>query len=124
MDLYSIEVKAEAVYVAEQSAPAQNRYVFAYTITLRNTGQVPARLLNRHWRITDADGKVQEVRGEGVVGEQPYLRPGEQYRYSSAAMLPTPLGTMQGSYQMLANDGEHFDAPIAPFRLSQPHLLH
>jgi len=124
MSMYSIEVKAEAIYVPAQSSPEQGRYVFAYTITLRNDGLLPARLLSRHWIITDADGSVQEVKGQGVVGEQPYLLPGEQYRYSSAAMISTPIGAMQGSYQMLCDDGQAFDAPIAPFRLSQPHLLH
>jgi ApaG protein len=124
MNLYSIEVKAEAVYVAAQSSPDHQRYVFAYTIVIHNNGRLPAKLLSRHWIITDAEGKTQEVKGAGVVGEQPYLRPGERFQYTSAAMLETPLGTMHGSYRMVGDDGEHFDAPIAPFRLSQPNLLH
>ncbi|MET0988139.1 MAG: Co2+/Mg2+ efflux protein ApaG, partial [Steroidobacteraceae bacterium] len=101
-----------------------DRYFFSYTITIRNEGQQPARLMTRHWVITDANGKVQEVRGEGVVGEQPYLLPGQGFRYSSAAVLETPVGAMQGSYQMVADDGSHFDATIAPFTLAKPGLLH
>jgi ApaG protein len=108
----------------EQSKPEEGHYAFSYTITIRNEGQVPARLLTRHWVITDANGKVKEVRGEGVVGEQPYLLPGQGFRYSSGAVLETPVGAMQGSYQMLADDGAHFDAPIAPFTLAMPGLLH
>ena len=98
--------------------------MFAYTITIRNHGTVPAKLLTRHWVITDANGKVQEVRGEGVVGEQPHLMPGQGFRYSSGAMLETPVGSMQGTYQMLADDGVHFDAPIAPFTLAIPGTMH
>ena len=98
--------------------------MFAYTITIRNEGTVPARLLSRHWIITDANGKVQEVVGDGVVGEQPHLEPGEGFRYSSGAILETPVGSMQGRYRMVADDGEHFDAPIAPFTLAVPGLLH
>ncbi|MBS0396102.1 MAG: Co2+/Mg2+ efflux protein ApaG, partial [Proteobacteria bacterium] len=90
----------------------------------RNEGRVPARLVARHWIITDANGKVQEVRGEGVVGEQPHLKPGQGFRYSSGAVLETPVGVMQGSYQMVADDGEHFDAPIAPFSLAMPGVVH
>jgi ApaG protein len=97
--------------------------VFAYTITIRNEGQVPARLLTRHWLITDANGKVEEVRGDGVMGEQPYLKPGQGFRYSSGAVIETPVGAMQGSYQMLADDGAHFDAPIRPFRLAMPGIV-
>jgi ApaG protein len=121
---HRIEVDAETTYVEEQSDPDANRYLFAYTITIRNAGTVPARLLTRHWYITNADGEVQEVVGEGVVGEQPYLRPGEGFRYTSAAMIATPVGTMHGSYQMVTDDGEHFDAEIPPFRLSVPRALH
>ena len=99
-------------YLDEQSDPREGRYVFSYTITIRNEGQVPARLLTRHWVITDANGKVEEVRGDGVVGEQPYLKPGQGFRYSSGAVIETPVGSMQGSYQMLGDDGAHFDAPI------------
>jgi ApaG protein len=122
--LHHITVNVQTVYVEEQSSPDQGHFVFAYAITILNTGQVPARLLTRHWIITDANGKVQEVRGEGVVGEQPYLKPGEAFRYSSAAMIETPVGSMYGSYQMLADDGIAFDAPIKAFSLSIPNILH
>ena len=120
---HKIRVDVETSYVDEQSDPNQLRYVFSYTITIRNEGRVPARLLNRHWIITDANGEVQEVRGEGVVGEQPHLMPGQGFRYSSGAVLKTPVGSMQGSYGMLADDGRRFDAPIAPFRLAMPGIL-
>lgn len=121
---YHIKVEVQTTYVREQSEPENNRYVFAYTITITNTGQVPAQLLSRHWVITDANNKVQEVRGEGVVGEQPYLTPGDSFRYTSAAMLDTPVGCMQGNYQMIADDGVEFDAEIPVFNLSTPHTLH
>jgi ApaG protein len=121
---HRIRVDVSASYVGEQSKPEESHYVFSYTITIRNEGEVPARLLTRHWVITDANGKVKEVRGEGVVGEQPYLLPGQGFRYSSGAVLETPVGAMQGSYQMLADDGAHFDAQIAPFTLAMPGLLH
>ena len=107
----SIRVDVETNFVDEQSDPRERRFVFAYTITIRNEGQVPARLMTRHWIITDANGKVQEVRGDGVVGEQPYLKPGQGFRYSSGAIIETPVGAMQGTYQMVADDGQHFDAP-------------
>ena len=119
-----ITVEVQTEFVEPESDPESDRYVFAYTITIRNEGRVPARLLSRHWIITDANGKVQEVRGPGVVGEHPHLKPGEGFRYTSGTMLETPLGTMQGSYQMVTDDGEHFDAEIPPFRLSVPNLLH
>jgi ApaG protein len=121
---HRIRVDVETSFVPEQSDPAKPRYVFAYTITIRNEGEAPARLLTRHWIITDANGNVQEVRGDGVVGEQPYLKPGQGFRYSSGAVIETPVGVMQGSYQMVADDGSHFDAPIAPFRLAIPGVLH
>ena len=121
---HKIRVEVDTSYLEDQSDPKERRYVFSYTITIRNEGSVPARLLTRHWIITDSNGKVQEVRGEGVVGEQPYLKPGQGFRYSSGAVLETPVGAMQGSYQMVADDGEQFDAPIAPFRLAMPGLLH
>lgn len=121
---YSIAIAVRTRYLAEQSQPAQQRFVFSYTITLRNAGALPARLLSRHWVITDADGKIEEVRGEGVVGEQPWLRPGEGYEYTSGAVLTTSVGTMTGSYQMLADDGTRFDAPIPSFVLSVPRTLH
>jgi len=117
-------VLVETQYIEEQSLPDQDHYVFAYTITIHNDGEVPAQLLHRHWVITDANNKVQEVKGEGVVGEQPHLKPGERYRYTSGTMMETPVGTMRGSYQMIADDGVHFDAEIPTFTLSRPHALH
>ena len=123
-DRHQINVDVESTYLEEQSAPSEHRYVFAYTVTLRNAGQVPAKLMTRHWIITDANGRVQEVRGEGVVGEQPHLQPGQGFRYSSGAVLETPVGAMQGSFQMLGDDGAQFDAPIPVFRLAKPGLLH
>ncbi|MBW8310420.1 MAG: Co2+/Mg2+ efflux protein ApaG [Arenimonas sp.] len=122
--LHAIQVVVATRFLDDQSIPEDDRYVFAYTIQIRNTGEVPARLISRHWIITDANGKVQEVRGEGVVGEQPWLRPGESFEYTSGAVLETPLGTMHGSYQMLADDGTRFDAMIDPFTLSIPRTLH
>ncbi len=119
-----IDIQVATDYVDEQSAPEADRYVFAYTITIANNGDVAARLMSRHWVITDANGKVQEVSGDGVVGEQPHLNPGEQFRYSSGAVLETPVGSMQGIYRMQADDGAHFDAPIAPFTLAVPGVLH
>ncbi|HEY2395672.1 MAG TPA: Co2+/Mg2+ efflux protein ApaG [Rudaea sp.] len=121
---YLISVAVMTRYVAEQSQPAADRYVFAYTIRIANTGTVAARLISRHWLITDANGKVEEVRGDGVVGEQPWLRPGEDFHYTSGAVLETPVGTMRGSYHMLADDGRHFDATIAQFTLSVPRTVH
>jgi len=121
---YNIKVEVETLYVEEQSLPDQDHYVFAYTITIHNTGTVAARLLKRHWIITDANNKVQEVKGDGVVGEQPHLKPGEKYRYTSGTMLETPVGTMRGSYQMIADDGVEFDAEIPSFTLSMPRTLH
>ena len=121
---HNIKVEVDTRYIEEQSLPQQDRYVFAYTITIRNEGEVPARLLTRHWVITDANGKTNEVRGEGVVGEQPYLKPGESFRYTSGTLLETPVGAMEGSYQMVADDGEQFDAEIPPFTLSIPRTLH
>lgn len=121
---YDICISSTTSYVEEQSDPDAERYVFAYTITIRNTGQVRAQLLNRHWIITDASGQEQEVKGAGVVGEQPVLDPGEAFQYTSAAMLETPIGSMYGSYEMLAEDGVRFDAKISPFGLSVPQMLH
>lgn len=123
-DRYSIRVEVETAYLEHQSEPREHRYVFAYTITIRNDGAVPAKLLTRRWIITDANGQVQKVHGEGVVGEQPHLAPGQGFRYSSAAALETPVGSMQGSYQMIADDGVEFDAPIPAFRLAIPGMLH
>jgi ApaG protein len=121
---HKISVEVETSYLEDQSEPRERRYVFSYTITIRNEGEVAARLLTRHWVITDANGRVQEMRGDGVVGEQPYLKPGQGFRYSSGAVLETPVGAMQGSYQMLGDDGARFDAPIPVFRLAMPGMLH
>jgi ApaG protein len=120
---HRITVDVQTSYLSEQSDPDEPRFVFSYTITIRNDGDYPARLMRRHWLITDANGKVQEVRGDGVVGEQPHLKPGQGFRYSSAAIIETPVGVMQGSYQMVADDGQAIDAPIAPFRLAMPGVL-
>ena len=121
---YEIGVSAQMQYLAEQSDEGAGRYVFAYTITLRNSGSVAAQLISRHWIITDSQGLVQEVRGLGVVGAQPLLQPGESYEYTSGASIATPVGTMRGSYQMLAEDGTRFEAPIPEFTLSIPRVLH
>ena len=121
---HRIRVEVETSYLEDQSEPRDRRYVFAYTITIRNEGAVAAKLLTRHWIITDADGRVQEVRGDGVVGEQPRLEPGQGFRYSSGAVIETPVGSMQGSYQMVDAQGARFDAPIPAFRLAIPGLLH
>jgi len=121
---YSIAVSAATQYLADQSDERAGRYVFAYTITIRNTGSVTAQLLSRHWIITDARGVVQEVRGAGVVGAQPRLEPGESFEYTSGTAIATPVGTMRGSYQMLAQDGTRFDAAIPEFTLSTPRVLH
>jgi ApaG protein len=119
-----IEVNVETNYLEEQSSPEDERYVFAYNVTLYNAGHVAAKLMTRHWVITDANGNVQEVHGEGVVGEKPYLRPGESFEYSSGTVLETPVGSMQGSYQMVTDDGIAFDADIPAFTLALPHTLH
>jgi ApaG protein len=119
-----IRIQVATNYVDEQSEPDADRYVFAYTITICNDGDVAAKLMSRHWVITDANGKVQEVSGDGVVGEQPHLEPGERFRYSSGAVIETPVGAMQGLYRMVGPDGMSFDAPIAPFTLAVPGLLH
>ena len=119
-----IRISIETSYIPEQSEPEQNRYVFAYTITIANTGALAARLLRRHWIITDANNQVKEVHGDGVVGEQPHLRPGEIYQYTSGACLETPLGCMQGNYDMISDDGVEFEAAIPLFTLSIPRTLH
>lgn len=121
---HDIRIKVATNYVDDQSEPDADRYVFAYTITISNAGDVPATLVSRHWVITDANGKVQEVSGDGVVGEQPHLNPGERFRYSSGAVLETPVGAMQGLYRMETDSGASFDAPIDPFTLAVPGLLH
>jgi len=117
-------VEAKPQYIEAQSSPEQNRFVFAYTITITNVGSEPARLLTRHWLITDANGKIQEVNGEGVVGEHPHLNPGDSFRYTSAAMIETPVGIMQGKYLMQSDTGEQFNAAIPKFTLSIPRTLH
>ncbi|MBK1718048.1 Co2+/Mg2+ efflux protein ApaG [Thiocystis violacea] len=122
MNDYSIEISALSQYQPDQSAPEAQRYVFAYTITIENRGNKPARLLDRHWIITDADGQVQEVHGQGVVGEQPHLRPGESFRYTSGAVLATPLGSMHGTYGMMGDDGTRFAARIPVFSLTSTRI--
>jgi ApaG protein len=124
LERHRIAVDVDTHYLESQSDPGGSRFVFAYTITIKNEGQVSARLLRRHWVITDANGQVQEVRGDGVVGEQPYLEPGQGFRYTSGAVLETPVGAMEGSYEMLGEDGVTFDAPIAPFTLAMPGTIH
>lgn len=124
MAKYEFSVTAAPQFLAEQSDPEADQYVFAYTITVRNTGESTAQLVSRHWIITDADGKVEEVKGEGVVGEQPILRPGEAFRYTSGCPLETPVGSMRGTYHCVAEDGTHFDAEIPEFVLSMPRVLH
>ena len=121
---YDVAVSAQTQYLAEQSDESANRYVFAYTITIRNTGAVAAQLISRHWIITDAQGLVQEVRGLGVVGAQPLLQPGESFEYTSGTSIATPVGTMRGSYQMRSQDGTRFEAEIPEFTLSVPRVLH
>ncbi|TBU76378.1 Co2+/Mg2+ efflux protein ApaG [Pseudomonas daroniae] len=121
---YQIDVSVFTRYLPEQSQPQQNRFAFAYDVTIVNKGELPAQLLSRHWLITDGNGQVQEVRGAGVIGEQPLIEPGASHSYSSGTLLTTQVGTMQGSYQMVADDGQHFDAPIAPFLLAVPGALH
>ena len=121
---YAIDVEVEPRFLADQSEPDAGRYVFAYTIRIRNSGRVAARLLARHWHITDGNGRIEEVHGDGVVGEQPWLEPGEDFQYTSGVVLETGDGAMQGSYELLAADGTRFDAPIAPFLLTVPRTLH
>lgn len=121
---YEITVRTRTQYLPDQSDEDNERYVFSYTITISNTGNVPAQLISRHWVITDASDQVQEVRGMGVVGEQPFLRPGESFEYTSGTSIATAVGTMRGSYQMIAEDGTHFDATIPEFTLSMPRILH
>ncbi|MDQ1315456.1 MAG: ApaG protein [Pseudomonadota bacterium] len=121
---YLISINVKTAYLDEQSDPSADRYVFAYTITIANNGTVAAQLISRHWIITDANNVTQEVKGLGVVGEQPLLRPGESFEYTSGTAMATPVGTMQGSYQMVAEDGNKFDAEIPLFTLSMPRVLH
>lgn len=119
-----IKINVETRYLEDQSDISENRYVFAYTITIENKGDICAQLISRHWIITDANQKIQEVKGEGVVGEQPYLHPGARFSYTSGAVLETPLGTMRGSYQMITEDGSKFEAEIKEFILSTPRTIH
>lgn len=121
---YNIDVSVVTRYLPEQSQPEQNRFAFAYTVTVSNKGELPAKLLSRHWVITDGDGRMQEVRGAGVIGQQPLIEAGASHTYSSGTVMTTRVGIMQGSYQMLADDGKRFDAVIAPFRLAVPGSLH
>ncbi|MFP6863765.1 Co2+/Mg2+ efflux protein ApaG [Pseudomonas sp.] len=121
---YNIDVSVVTRYLPEQSQPEQNRFAFAYTVTVSNNGELPAKLLSRHWVITDGDGRVQEVRGAGVIGQQPLIEAGASHTYSSGTVMTTRVGIMQGSYQMLADDGKRFDALIASFRLAVPGSLH
>lgn len=121
---YNIQIDVEPAYIAEQSDPTNDNYVFSYTVTIKNLGDIPAKLLTRHWIITDGDGQVQEVKGDGVIGEQPHIQPGEGFQYTSGTFMNTPVGTMSGSYQMIADDGVHFDAEIPSFTLSIPNILH
>ena len=121
---YDVSVSTETQYIADQSDEAKDHYVFAYTVTIRNSGSMAAQLISRHWIITDSRNEVQEVRGLGVVGAQPLLKPGEHFEYTSGTALATPVGTMSGSYQMVAEDGTQFDAPIPEFTLSVPRVLH
>jgi ApaG protein len=124
MASYEFTVTVNSQYLEDQSDPSRSHYVFAYTITIRNTGRIAAQLISRHWVITDANDEVEEVRGLGVVGNQPLLQPGEQFEYTSGAALRTPQGTMKGEYFCVAEDGERFEAPIPEFVLSLPRTLH
>ena len=121
---YDITVTTRTTYVPGQSDTERGRYVFAYTITLKNTGTVAAQLISRHWIITDANNQVQEVRGLGVVGEQPKLAPEQSFEYTSGTAIATPVGTMRGTYQMVGEDGSEFEARIPEFTLSIPRILH
>jgi ApaG protein len=123
-DKYQIEIQPMPQFIPDQSDPENDRYIFAYTITITNRGSVPAQLVSRHWIITDGRNDIQEVRGLGVVGKQPLLQPGESFRYTSGSSLTTPIGTMKGTYQMVAEDGTHFDADIPEFVLATPGALH
>jgi ApaG protein len=121
---YQVDVSVISQYLTEQSQTEQSRFAFSYTVCISNNGLLPAKLVSRHWLITDGDGRVQEVRGPGVIGQQPVIAPGQQHTYSSGTVMTTQVGTMQGSFQMIADDGKRFDALIAPFRLAVPGALH
>lgn len=124
MDDYAFDVDVDTSYLDDESSPAEDRFVFSYTITIRNSGKVPARLVRRHWLITDGEGHTEEVHGDGVVGEQPWLRPGDGFQYVSGVVLGTTVGTMQGSYDLVADDGTEFAAKIPAFTLTIPRTLH
>jgi ApaG protein len=121
---YQIEIQPMPQYIPDQSDPENDRYVFTYTVTIKNIGEIGAQLVSRHWIITDGNNEIQEVRGLGVVGKQPLLQPGESFEYTSGSVLTTPIGTMKGSYQMVAEDGTHFEAEIPEFVLASPRALH
>ena len=121
---YQIDVSVVTRFLKDQSDPENDRFAFAYTVTVQNNGLVPAKLMSRHWLITNGDGQVEEVKGAGVIGQQPLIEPGKSHTYSSGAVISTQVGTMQGTYQMFAEDGKRFDAIIAPFRLAVPGALH
>ena len=121
---HTIKIEVSTRYLEDQSAPDEDRYVFSYTVSIRNTSKVSAQLVARHWVIDHGTGRVEEVRGEGVVGQQPWLRPGEAFEYSSGAIIESAVGLMRGTYSMFADDGTAFDAPIAPFALAVPRTLH
>ena len=123
-DKYQIEIQPMPQFIPDQSDPENDRYIFAYTVTIKNIGSVPAQLVSRHWIITDGNNEVQEVRGLGVVGKQPLLQPGESFQYTSGSSLTTAIGTMKGTYQMVAEDGTHFEAVIPEFVLASPRALH
>jgi len=123
-DKYNISINVNVQYIEAQSVPNDDRYVFSYTINILNKGTETAQLMSRHWIITDAEGKTQEVKGPGVVGEHPNLKPGEDFTYTSGTIIKTPVGSMHGSYQMKAADGQMFDAEIQPFTLAKPRFLH
>ena len=120
---YAFMVSVHTAYFADQSNPDDGKYAFAYTVTISNVGSVPAQLISRHWTITDANNDVQEVKGLGVVGAQPLLQPGQQFEYTSGTLLATPVGSMRGSYKIVAEDGTLFDAIIEPFTLAVPKML-
>jgi ApaG protein len=124
MPTYQFSISVRPQFVPEHSRPDEDKFLFAYTVTIRNTGDVAAQLISRHWIITDANNKVEEVQGPGVVGEQPVLKPGEAFEYTSGCPIATPVGSMRGSYQCVAEDGTRFEAPIPEFLLSMPRTLH
>jgi ApaG protein len=124
LDKYRIEVRVQSAYLPEQSDEERNRFVFGYMVTIHNAGRIGARLMSRHWIVRHGDGRVQEVRGPGVVGEQPHLAPGETFQYTSGTLLETPAGSMEGSYRFVADDGTEFDAAIPRFELDMPRTLH